>query len=60
VTAARCAQSSVRTSVLHENLLQGVTESVSTHNLRRDSVKISICKECKGTIARHAQSPARS
>jgi hypothetical protein len=35
-------------------------ESVSILKLRRDSTKLSLCKECKATAARRAQSPART
>jgi hypothetical protein len=37
-----------------------LTESVSIPKLRRDSVKLSLCKECKVTAARCAQSFART
>jgi len=35
-------------------------ESVSVSNIRRDNMKISLCKECKETGARSARSSARN
>jgi hypothetical protein len=37
-----------------------LTRSVSIPKLRRDSTKLSLCKEWKATTARRAQSPTRT
>jgi hypothetical protein len=67
VTATSSAQSSARIQILRKNLLQGVhrsiiqfarsasTKSVSIRKLRRNNVRF-LCKKCKATTARCAQS----
>jgi hypothetical protein len=35
-------------------------ESISIPKLRRDSTKLSLCKECKVIVVRRAQSSART
>jgi hypothetical protein len=44
--------------VCTQNTRSALTESVSILKLRRDSTKLSLCKECKVTAARCAQSSA--
>jgi hypothetical protein len=45
--------------VCTQNARSALTGSVSVLKLRRDNTKLSLCKECKETGARHAQSSAR-
>jgi hypothetical protein len=44
--------------VCTQNARSALTGSVSVPKLRRDSMKLSLCKECKVTAARSAQSSA--
>jgi hypothetical protein len=46
--------------VCTQNARSALTESVSIPKLRRDNTKLSLCKECKETGARSAQSSART
>jgi hypothetical protein len=46
-------------SVHIERRESALTESVSVTKLKRDSMKLSLCKECKETGARPAQWSAR-
>jgi hypothetical protein len=43
-----------------QNARNALTRSVSIMKLRRDSMKLSLCKECKETCASHAQLPSRT
>jgi hypothetical protein len=45
--------------VCAQNARSVLTGFVSILNLRRDSTKLSLCKECKETDARRAQSSTR-
>jgi len=45
--------------VCTQNARSALTKSFSVPKLRRDNTKPSLCKECKETGARHAQSSAR-